>query len=463
MSQNADSITYKNVLSWRGCEKLYLDSRTSDVLFIFRSESDECVKLPAHKNILSAVSPVFDAMFYGPSKQEGDINIVDASFEAFKEFLQFFYRSLVKLTADNVAEVLNLGKQYLLNDCIQACTDFYESTLTLDNMCWGLELAILFELEGLKEFCEQQISKNSTEIFRSSSFLNCESNLLGHILQINSLECDEVVVFDGCMTWSRVACITKGLDEENVENLRSQLGDLFYEIRFGDMSHKNFHNRFQLYDGLFSLDEFKDITMMITCKEFQSDKFNRNSRISSGITSGMSSGENDNFSEEIICNNTSPAGAYYRGKMGIKSNLFGFDTEFSSSSLLNLMKFSFRLSNYMKEDVTVNIKISHYIGNIKQLISSTRVAGKHSGDTIVQLPSPVVIKPGIKYSIECLIPISNISMFGYIDSKVQMDNGIIISFSHVSFLTRLHFNRWKQQLYTKTHKNPQIKGGFSKP
>lgn len=98
-----DSKVYKNVLAWRGCEKLYLNERTRDVSLVFFSK--EIVSVPAHKNILAAISPVFDAMFYGPNKQE-----------AFIEFLQFFYRSEVTLSIENVSEVLDLCKRYLLDD-----------------------------------------------------------------------------------------------------------------------------------------------------------------------------------------------------------------------------------------------------------------------------------------------------------------------------------------------------------
>lgn len=273
-----DSIVYKNVLAWRGCEKLYLDNRTKDVFFIFQSKKNEEIeKVPAHKNILSAISPVFDAMFYGPHKQDGDIEIVDAAPEAFKEFLQFFYRSQVKLTAENVPGVMDLCKRYLLDDwdtVSMACTDVCKSTLTLDTMCLGYELAILFELDDLKTFCEEEIGKNAAKIFRSSSFLDCQPNSLRHILQLDSLS-NESEVFDSCMEWAKAECVRKGCDGSNAQNQRAQLDNLFYEIRFGEMTHEEFQHLYRTYVGVFTSDEFRDITMMITSKEFRPANFNR--------------------------------------------------------------------------------------------------------------------------------------------------------------------------------------------
>ncbi|XP_031638057.1 BTB/POZ domain-containing protein 6-A-like [Contarinia nasturtii] len=251
MAETPNSIVYKNVVPWRGCEKLYLDTRTADVFFVFGSSRENVVKVPAHKCILSASSPVFDAMFFGPAREIGNtITIVDASPDEFKEFLQFFYLSSVRLTVGHKPRIMNLGEKYMLNVCKKACTELSKATLTMENMCLGYELAILFNQDDLKEYCEAKISENPMEFFKSQSFLDCEPNLLRYILQLDSLKCDESVVFDGCMAWAKTACIRKGLDGNNMQNLRSELGDLFYEIRFGDMTLEMFNACVDLYEGL---------------------------------------------------------------------------------------------------------------------------------------------------------------------------------------------------------------------
>lgn len=234
--------TYRNVAAWRGCEKLFLDARTADFFFVFETDDE---RIPAHKAILSAISPVFDAMFYDSLKFESDEYIIDSKPEAFREFLQFFYLSSVKLTAKNVVEVLSLAKQYMIDECFNACNDLCESTLTLDTMCWGYELAIVSESDRMQKYCEKQIGENAEQIFRSSSFLDCKSNLLRRILQLDSLKCSETVVFDGCIAWAKKACIQMDLNDENVQNLRIQLDNMFYDIRFGEMTSKEFYLRYR--------------------------------------------------------------------------------------------------------------------------------------------------------------------------------------------------------------------------
>lgn len=389
MVQPPKSTIRKNVLAWRGCEKLYLDERTADVFFVFNSKiASECKRVPAHKNILSSVSDVMYAMFYGPVKESGDININDTSPEAFEEFLQYFYRSSVKLTSENAVQVINLCKQYLLNDCIKNSTDLVESSLTLDNMCWGYELALLFEEDNLKEFCEQQITENPEEIFQSTCFLTCEPNLMRHILQLD-FKCDETLVFDGCVEWAKTACVLKGIDEKNVNNLRTQLGDLFYDI-FRKMSLSNFFKCYESYVELFSLEDYRDITMMIS----------RSKEIDSNCRSiNKNHSDNDNL---IICERIVKVGPLFYGSRDNR-NIPVQKTTFSSNFPLTLKRFYCRklCKNHFSDDemqTPVKIRIMNtYQGDVLTFIE---VSLSNSNETIVELPAPIVIKRGIKYRIE---------------------------------------------------------------
>lgn len=435
MTQEPASIVYQNVLPWRGCEKLYLNDRTADVFFIFESEGEDAVKIPAHKSILSANSEAFDAMFYGPAKQEGNILIGDATSEAFKEFLQFFYLATVKLTAENAAEVWNLGKQYLVDDCCMASSNISEQNLTLDNMCWGYELAILFYQDNLKKFCEQKISENAEEIFQSNSFLSCGSNVLRHILQLNSFNCDESVVFDGCIAWARAACIQKGLDETNMENLREQLGDLFYEIRFGEMTTEHFYPRYRFNENLFLIEEFKDIIGMIASKDYQPPKFNRNARMTIENSPKL---ENNN---QLICDRIDPTCLQNERYDSEKWN----GTYFSSNCAMLLKTIYcvevFRKESKMKADVDVNtiptvMKVVEYI-DFQKKDYTTMYSGiinlQSKREAIIHLPTPIIIRPYVKYGIifvsyDGCYTLSKAYKRSNDRLAVQMEQGVVIEF-----------------------------------
>ncbi|XP_055305910.1 BTB/POZ domain-containing protein 6-B-like [Sitodiplosis mosellana] len=180
-----------NDLVREGCEKFYLDSNTADLNFIFGAGSDRIESVPAHKIILSISSPVFETMFYGSLKEKAKIPIVDATAEAFKEFLQLFYLTRVRLTGENIIEVSNLCKKYEVIQGIKVCETPLKRSLTfnINDVCSGYEVALLLELENVVEFCEQNIRENALEVLQTTGFSECDAKLFNKILRLVSSSC----------------------------------------------------------------------------------------------------------------------------------------------------------------------------------------------------------------------------------------------------------------------------------
>lgn len=251
-------------------KRVFLSDKTADVHFVF-VDNDQIVRVPAHKILLAARSEVFETMFYGKMKETDNIQIVDASVAAFKEFLQFFYRNIIKLTMDCISDVVNLCKKYHIDDCLNICEDFLMDSLTIGNICFAYGLAILFDLDGLKALCKDEIDNNPRHIFQTTQFLNCHRSVLGHILISDSLSCTEIEMFDACMAWVKAVSNQNELTRQTIQEY---LGDLFYEIRFGSMSIIEFASLTSTYANLFTLDEYQDIVQTIALTNFESKKFN---------------------------------------------------------------------------------------------------------------------------------------------------------------------------------------------
>ncbi|XP_031637915.1 BTB/POZ domain-containing protein 6-B-like [Contarinia nasturtii] len=449
MAKQSTLISYKNVLVWRGCEKLYLDERTADVFFIFESTTENVEKVPGHKYILSSISEKFDAMFYGPNKTDSDV-IMDntpVSSEAFKQFLQFFYRHTVNLSMEHVAEVMDLSKEHMLHDCITACIDLCKESLSTDNICLGYELAILFEQEDLKKFCEEKINEHPTEFFQSNGFLLCQPNLLRYILQLGSFKCDESLIFDGCMAWAKAACIQKGLYENDMHNIRSELGDLFYEIRFGDMTLEMFNARVDLYEGLFSMEEFRDIIRMIGSKDYQPPKFNRNLR---------NRKPKQPIEKQLLCDRID------RSEIGLteyRKNCV--PTVFSTNRLLYLKDI---YCGTLFDETNTHAVCTMQVGELIDVFEEFRSVNyccqinlNSVSETKIELPTPVVIKPDAIYGIVLQIGLNHKHGHKYrsclkLKHDVQLDDGIAIRFYDIEndlinngpmcdLVTKLNFER----------------------
>lgn len=291
--------TYKNQVLPGKIKKLYLDEATTDAYFLFE-DAMKSEKVPVHKNLLAAGSDSLYAMFYRGLKTEGDANgddvnadgataneasasstntdivkIEDVSIEAFKEFLQFFYCDQIKLTMDNIYEVVYLGKKYLVEECVNVCERFCNDKLAVDNVCVIYELAMRFDMFELQHVCEAYIAKNPSAVFQSECFIECKKSVLSRILRSNTLSCAETVVFSACMEWVKAASkqevVTKALVTEH-------LGELFHEIRFGLMTIDEFATLTTSFGTIFTLEEYQDIVQTIAIKEFQPKIFKKQAR-----------------------------------------------------------------------------------------------------------------------------------------------------------------------------------------
>lgn len=266
----------KNSFVSQSIAKLYLNAELCDVNFVLKGQ-----QIPAHKYILAVASPVFNAMFFGPIKEEREkIEIVDATIDGFKEFLQFFYLGEVILTMEYIVEVARLADKYDMLECMNMCAEFLESQLTEADMFWGFQLAITLGNEKLKQFCAKQISIRPLDIFKTETFLRCDQNVLKNILEIETLQCSENDIFRACIEWAKRSCEKNELDPNDAEHLKGELGDCFYLIRFGAIPTEEFANHIsnQLYKDLFTRDELADVLCATTVKDFKSIIFGQTSR-----------------------------------------------------------------------------------------------------------------------------------------------------------------------------------------
>lgn len=142
----------KNTAASEVTAKLYLNDQFADVHFVFIVDG-KTEKIPADKRRLACLSPVFEKMFYGSIKEGDEVKIVDASAEAFKEFLQFFYLDDVTLTMRNIETIARLADKYDVLERISACANFLKNQLSINNMCWGLQVN-LFKQRNLL-FCRK--------------------------------------------------------------------------------------------------------------------------------------------------------------------------------------------------------------------------------------------------------------------------------------------------------------------
>lgn len=238
---------------------LYLSDEGADVWFVFRTD-----RIPAHKLILTTMSPWLNTMFFGslPEGNEVDMTNSDICALAFKEFLQFFYMDEVKLSIEHIEGVIDLAKQSLTDHIFNECENFLTKNVTTNTMCFGYELALRYGAKKLKAICEDEICVHAETILRSTSFMEFPHDFLENILQCDALACEEKYIFDACIAWAKAACKRHEKDPSKVENLRAELNDSVYQIRFISMTKEEIATCIASYPGLFCAEELEEIICM---------------------------------------------------------------------------------------------------------------------------------------------------------------------------------------------------------
>lgn len=242
---------------------LYLNGETADVKFIFE-HGCSVESVGAHKCLLAAGSSVFHQMFYGGLKEGSEIRIVDVSIEGFTAFLQYFYLEVVTYNSILIGEVMKLSDKYDVTGCMELCTRYLTLALSTQNVCSCYELALLYDLGHLISVCEERICLDTQKVLESNAFLHCSRHILGRILLMDGLSCDEIHVFQASMQWAMQACKRALIDENNAENIKQQLGNCFDLIRFPAMSAEDFYTCIADKENLLTSNEIMDILSHLT-------------------------------------------------------------------------------------------------------------------------------------------------------------------------------------------------------
>lgn len=396
-------------------EKLYLNEEMADFHFIVESDDDlPTERIPAHKIILANASDYFRAMFSGNWIEKSEVEVPDASPAAFKEFLQFIYLPQVKLTTENLSQVMCLGHYYGISECVDACKDLFMNTLTVETVCLGYETALLLDEKDLIGFCEEKIKTHALKVLVSKNFQKCDRKILDHILRLDSLYCTAARLIRGLMFWVKQASKEKHLTREIIDE---HLKESFYNIPFGSMSHAELIAFDDRYQGILTGDEYKEISRMIESKDFKPKLFNANRKFLLGNLWKWL--DKKSFLDNLLTVdfNTSEFELIENiEKMTISTNkkifLVGYycECEPGFPTKITITK--------------INVSTSHG----ERLIIYKGKSYFNKSGTLIVLTDPILIKPGYVYEIKMEQQISNnfCKKYSFL-SEVEVSPGIIVN------------------------------------
>jgi len=126
----------------------------------------------AHKAILAARSPVFNAMFEHQmtESKQNRVDIQDVDHEVMREMLKFTYTGKAPNLDKMADDLLAAADKYALERLKVMCEEALCSNLTIENVCDILVLADLHSAEQLKTHAIDFINSHATDVMETTGW-----------------------------------------------------------------------------------------------------------------------------------------------------------------------------------------------------------------------------------------------------------------------------------------------------
>jgi hypothetical protein len=143
------------------------------------------------------------------------------------------------LNEGTVFNILYAAKVFQIEDLESFCAEFIERKLTEKNVGTFTGQALEFDSKAILNVCLQYFSENTKTVISAQEFLSISAEVLAKFCSAEKMACSVLELFNACTSWAHNKCHGQK-KQETPENLQSILGDVLEEIRFTEMTMKEF-------------------------------------------------------------------------------------------------------------------------------------------------------------------------------------------------------------------------------
>ncbi|XP_052073923.1 BTB/POZ domain-containing protein 6-like [Mytilus californianus] len=245
-----------------------------DVTFIVGHDQSP---IKAHKYMLASSSPVFFNMFNGAVAEKGNVRIPDVKADVFNELLQFIYTEENNITNENIHDMIYVADKYMMDELKVKCDHFLKMKMNETTAVAILHTAHSFNLEETIDKAMFIICCKPEECLSTAEFIRLSRRCVEMILKCNVMICLEEFLYDAVLKWGGHQLEEKNL-EMNDKNVRDELGDLLYLVRFPIMKQDYFSRQISTRDIL-TKDEIVNVFQSFNDQQLTSCKFRTEKRL----------------------------------------------------------------------------------------------------------------------------------------------------------------------------------------
>ncbi|RHZ43777.1 hypothetical protein Glove_856g55 [Diversispora epigaea] len=228
-----------------------------------------------HSYILQSRSTYFKKKFDETPFNENYIKklkISNISAKMFNFIIKYIYGGTISLENLEISIIFGLLIASLELD-LDELVEHFQTHLVTNNASWlklnfaqVLQTSYHKNLEIIRSFCNNIISKHPNIIFESDNFNSLPENVLISIIELDDLQLEEDKIWDYVIQWGRAKNPTfpTNLNEwtsDNFLTLKTTLKDCFPHIRYFNISSEKVVEKFYPYQQLFEPKLWSDINI----------------------------------------------------------------------------------------------------------------------------------------------------------------------------------------------------------
>jgi len=180
--------------------------RFPDVTFIVGDEKDESkrARIGAHRVILAARSPVFEAILYpafDQQQKEGELKeivVKGVKGDSFRALLQGIYSGKAEITPQNISELSQMARKYQIQSLNRECSSFLKTGVTAKNACVWFSKS---EPGPGKQAALNYIEDHCSKVIQAPGWEKLTAKDISTIVKSNQLNVEELELWGAILRW----------------------------------------------------------------------------------------------------------------------------------------------------------------------------------------------------------------------------------------------------------------------